>query len=197
MRKLLILFLFFTASRVLLSCCKEDGYNFRWSQLDLVNLDHSTDRPVPFTGAGTTINNYGIRLHFGEERVAGNKVNFSFNEAHAFDCRSYFQNKDSITGIDVVTRNNFDNTHPAGSPINNYLQARPTEFYQYYPAYTYKSLPEVIPFLNDSQEKFIHNSSVDLRFQGASPNPGQHRFVITVLFKSGRALIDSTDIEFN
>jgi hypothetical protein len=197
MRKLVILILVFSTNRVLLSCCKEDGYNFRWNRLDIINLDHSTDRPVPLAGTTATISNYGMRLNFGEERVARNKAVFSFNEAYAFDCRPVFQNRDSVTSINVITRQNFDNTHPAGSSVTEYLQARPTYYYQYYPAYTYKSLPEILSFINDSQESFIHNNNIDLKFQNTVPYLGQHRFVINVMFKSGRTLADSTEIIFN
>jgi hypothetical protein len=197
MYKLLMLVLVFTVCRVLLSCCKDDGYSFRWSRLDATNLDHHTDRPVPLPGTTSTISNYGIRLHLDDERVARSNMNFSFNEARAFDCRAYFQNGDSIIDIAVVTRQNFDNSHPAGSAITGYLQARPTTYYEYYPEYTYKPLPEILPFLNDSQEKSIHNNSVDLRFQNVTPNPGQHRFVVNVSFKSGRVLTDSVDVMFN
>jgi hypothetical protein len=196
MRKLLAIFLIFTSFRIFMSCCKGDGYAFRWSQFDLVNLNHTSDRPVPLTGNTTSISLYGIRLKLEDERVARN-FGLGFNQAYAFDCSALFENRDTIASIDVVTRNDFDNTHPAGSSVGNYILARPTAFYSYYPEYTYKSLPEVLPFLNDSQDKFIHNNSVDLRFQNATPIPGQHKFIVTVRFRNGRSLVDSTEIGFN
>jgi hypothetical protein len=113
MRKVLILMIVLTTIRLLLSCCKGGPYNFRWSNLDLTNLDHRTDRPVPLTSTTSTVVNYGIRLHFENERIARNSV-FSYNGAYAFDCWAPLINKHSIVDIDVVTRNDFDGGHPSG-----------------------------------------------------------------------------------
>jgi hypothetical protein len=196
MRKLVAIIFIFTSFRIFVSCCKGDGFSFRWGKFKLTNLDNSGAKPVPLAGSATTINKYGVRLNFQEERVAG-IPNLGFSESYAYDCVAVFPNKDTITSIDVITRLNFDNTHPPGSSVTEYMQARPTEYYQYYPAYDYGPVSQVYLFLNGDQDKSIHNNSVDLRFKNVSPNPGQYRFVFTVLFKSGRSLVDSTDIQFN
>lgn len=198
MFKLFALFIFVTTCKVFVSCCKDDGYNFRWRDIRVTNLDLSNDRPVPLSGNSTAFNKYGFRLSFVEERVAKvDLTKFSFSQANAFDCRSYFKNTDTITSIEVITRMEFDNTHPPGSSISSYLVARPSNFYQYYPEYKYVPLEQNLPFLNDDQQKFIHNAGIDAKFNNVSPNPGQHRFVITVLFKNGKTLVDSTDIQIN
>lgn len=196
MRKIIVLVLIFTTVRLLISCCKGDGYNFRWSKFSLINLDHTTDQPVPLTGTVTTVNKYGMRMVFDNEMVA-RIPNFGFSETYAYDCVSYFENRDTITSINVITRQNFDNTHASGSSVAEYIQARVTDFIHYYPKEEYKPLQQIIPFLNRSQDKGIHNNSIDLRFQNATPNTGQHKFIVTVLFKSGRSLSDSTAIELN
>ena len=196
MRKVIILILIFTSLRVLASCCKKEGYNFRWSKFNLTNLDHSTDNPIPLSGNTININKYGIRLIFDNERVA-RIPNLGFNESYAFDCEALFRNRDTITSIDVITRQNFDNTHPAGSSVIQYMQARPTRFDKYYPVYEYNPVSQALPYINDDQVSTIHNNGIDFRFQKASPNLGQYRFVVTVSFKNGRTLSDSTEILFN
>jgi hypothetical protein len=119
---------------------------------------------------------------------------FSFNEANAFKCVAFFQNKDTIASIDVITRNEFDNTHPGGSSVMEYLQARPSDFYNYVPHYQYRPLQGILPYLNESQDYHIQNNSIDIKFETPPSILGNHRFVISVLFKSGRVLTDSTSI---
>ena len=108
--------------------------------------------------------------------------------------RFFFENKDSIQSIDVVTGNDFDNTHAAGSSISDVLQARPSNFYDFQPQYEYMPLHENRRFLNQNQDRSIRNNGIDIKFGNAGPRKGAHRFLITVSFKSGRVLADSTSV---
>jgi rhodanese-related sulfurtransferase len=79
--------------------------------------------------------------------------------------RFFFENRDSIQLIDVVTRNDFDNTHAAGSSISEVLQARPSTFYDYQPQYEYTPLNENRHFLNRDQDRSIQNNGIDVKFE--------------------------------
>jgi hypothetical protein len=159
------------------------------------NVNTSGERPITLTTDSVNVSAYGFRLNFQDERVASAFSNrFSFSEANAFKCVAFFQNKDTITSIDVITRFDFDNTHLGGSSVMEYLQARPSDFYNYLPQYQYKPLQGILHYLNESQDNHIHNNSIDIKFETLPSKLGYHRFVISVLFKSGRVLTDSTSI---
>ena len=195
MRKIFLIVILFTISRTLISCCKDEGYDFRWSSMMVTNLNVSVDRPTPLTSNTSRAKDYGFRLKFQDERIVSTLGSgFSYNAAMAFDCVPFFINKDSIVAIDVITRFDFDNTHLGGSSVKEYLQARVTDFYNYQPQYQFQPLNEYLYFLNRNQDKLIHNNSLDVKFKTLPSKLGEHRFIVNVIFKSGRILTDSTSV---
>jgi hypothetical protein len=195
MRKLVIILLFLSAARTLVSCCEEKGYNFRWSNVKAANISISADRPFLLASDSVQVASYGFRLSFQDERIAYNTLSIiAANKANAYTCVSYFENRDSIQSIDVVTRYDLNNTYSAGSSISEVLQARPSSFYEYEPQYQYVPLNENRHFLNRNQDRSIRNNSIDIKFGDVVPSKGAHRFIVTVSFKSGRVLTDSTSV---
>lgn len=197
MYKAITLLLLLTILRTIAGCCKDKGYNFRWSRLHIDNINvASSDKPSPVLIADSSkIEDYGFRILFDHEVLASNKFSeFSFSSSYAFTCRAHFSNKDSITSIDVITRNNLDISHAGGSSVADLLLARPTYYYYYYPEYQHIDITGNLPFLNESPDAGIDNNGMDFKFKPVQPVKGSHRFIINVLFKSGRTLTDSTDI---
>jgi hypothetical protein len=118
------------------------------------NIDISADKPILLASDSIKLEDYGFRLSFQDERIAHHFLStIGANKANAFTCVSFFENRDSIQLIDVVTRNDFDNTHAAGSSISEVLQARPSTFYDYQPQYEYTPLNENRHFLNRDQDR--------------------------------------------
>jgi hypothetical protein len=70
MRKVCIILILLTLSRTLLSCCKDKGYNFRWSSAKVTNINASGDRPTALTTDSVDVGYYGFQLNFQDERVA-------------------------------------------------------------------------------------------------------------------------------
>ncbi len=159
----------------------------------VTNIDVTTNTPSLLIGDSSKIENFGFRLSFDNEKVAYHFIDdFAVNATYALSCGDDYLNKDSVTSIEIKTQNSFDNTHPAGSSIAEYLLARPGSMSFNPGTFQYKSIDESIYYVNP--ENIINNNILDFRFKNISPFLGQHKFVVTVSFKSGRTLSDSTSI---
>jgi hypothetical protein len=192
MRRIIIIFFLLISTRTLISCCKDAGFNFRWSKTSFTNIDVSTNAPTPLTQDSTKIANYGFRLIFEYEQVAGHSIyDFGLNKTYALSCESNYPNKDSVVSIDVKTQNDFDNTHPAGSSIMEYLLTRLSDVHIGSDPAQYTPVNNNLYYLNI----FDHNG-LDFKFKTVSPILGQHTFIMTVFFKSSRTLSDTTSIRF-
>ncbi len=193
MRKVIFIVLLFFSLRTFISCCKEVGFNFRWSKAIITNINVSSNIPTPLIPDSSKIVNYGFRLTLEAEQVAYHFINdFAFNKTYALKCIANYQNKDSVIFINVITQNNLDNTHPAGSSISDFLLARPGSMYFDPTPYPYDIINANIYYIN--QNNSISNNILDFKFKNITPFLGEHKFLITVLFKSGRVLSNNTAI---
>lgn len=192
MRKTIIIFFLLISTRVLISCCKDVGFNFRWSKTSVTNIDVSTNTPTPLTQDSSKIANYGFRLIFEYEQVAAHFIqDLGLNKTYALSCASDHPNKDSVVSIDVTTQNDFDNTHPSGSSITEYLLTRLSRVHVGPDTAQYTPINNNLYFIN-----IFDNNGLDFKFKPVSPILGQHTFITTVFFESGRTLSDTTSIKF-
>ena len=192
MRKVSIIFFLLILTRVLVSCCKDAGFNFRWSKTSVTNIDVSKNTPTQLAQDSSKIANYGFRLFFEYEQVAAHFIpDFGLNKTYALSCESDYPNRDSVVSIEVTTQKDFDNTHPAGSSITEYLLTRLSGVQVGPGPAQYTPITDNIYYIN-----MFGNNSLDFRFKPVSPTVGQHLFFITVFFKSGRTLSDTTSIKF-
>ena len=190
MRKIIFILFLLTSTRMLISCCKDVGFNFRWSKASVSNINVSTDAPTPLTQDSSKIAHYGFRLSFEYEQVAAHFIqDFGLNKTYALSCESDYPNKDSVMSIDVMTQNNFDNTHPAGSSIAEYLLTRLSGVYGRPDPTQYTAINNNLNSIN-----IFYNNGLDFKFKPVSPFLGQHTFIMTVSFESGRTLSDTTSI---
>jgi hypothetical protein len=192
MRKITIIFFLLISTRVLISCCKDAGFNFRWSKASITNIDVSTDTTTQLTQDSSKIANYGFRLSLEYEQLAAHFLNdLGFSKTYALSCESEYPNKDSIVSIEVTTQNEFDNNHPARSSVTDYLLTRLSN------VYVGSTPPPYLPISNNIYliNMFV-NSELDFKFKPVSPGTGAHTFIITVSFKTGRTLSDTTSIKF-
>ena len=190
MRKIIIIFFLLISTRVLISCCKDVGFNFRWSKTDVTNIAVSTNTPTLLLQDSSKIANYGFRLIFEYEQVAAHFIqSFGLNKTYALSCESNYPNKDSVVAIDIKTQNDFDNTHPAGSSIAEYLLTRLNGPLIGPDPARYIPISDNLYFIN-----MFDNNGLDFKFKPVSPFLGQHAFIMTVTFESGRTLNDTTSI---
>ena len=191
MRKVSIIFFLLILTRVLVSCCKDAGFNFRWSKTSVTNIDVSKNTPTQLAQDSSKIANYGFRLFFEYEQVAVHFIkDFGLNKTYALSCESDYPNKDSVVSIEVTTQNHFDNTHPAGSSITKYLLTRLSGLQPASPA-RYDPIRDNIYYIN-----MFTNNGLDFKFKPVLPTLGQHTFTIAVFFRSGRTLSDTASIKF-
>ena len=190
MRKIIIIFFLLISTRVLVSCCKDVGFNFRWSKTEVTNIDVSTNTPAILLQDSSKIANYGFRLIFEYEQVAADFIQgFGLNKTYALSCESEYPNKDSVVSIDVKTQNDFDNTHPAGSSIAEYLLTRLSGPLIGPDPARYIPISDNLYFIN-----MFYNNELDFKFKPVSSFLGQHAFIMTVSLESGRTLSDTTSI---
>lgn len=179
---------------MLISCCKDVGFNFRWSEATLTNMNASADTVAFLEVDSSQIVHYGFRLQFEYEEVASHRISdFGLNQSFALSCESNYQNKDSITSIDVLTQNNFDNTHPSGSSIVEYLLARPGVTRGNQGTTPYQPINNNLDYLKSDNP--INRNILDFKFKSVAPILGQHSFIVRTSFKSGRTLSDTTFIK--
>ena len=194
MRKLLLILVLLTSTRTLISCCKDVGFSFRWREATLTNIIASSDTVAFLRSDSSRLAHYGFRLHFEYEEVAYHRISdFGLNQSYALSCESNYQNKDSITSIDVLTQNNFDNTHPAGSSIVEYLLARPGMTTGQQGTTPYEFVKNNLDFFKSDDP--INRNILDFKFASVAPILGQHSFIVKTSFKSGRMLSDTTTIK--
>lgn len=146
------------------------------------------------TDDSSKIENYGFRLTFDYEQVTHLINELGFNETYAFKCEAIYKNKDSVTSIDVLTQNNFDNTHPAGSSIAAYVLAAPGSPHFDVLPYQFQPISSNLYYINPDNS--INHNILDFKFKNITPFPGQHKFIVIVSFKSGRTLSGSISIKF-
>ena len=100
MSKILFIFLLLISTRALISCCKDVGFNFRWSKMSIHNIDVSTHTPIPLAADSSDIAHFGFRLTLEYEQVARHFIqDLAFTKTYAFTCHSNYPNKDSIDSM--------------------------------------------------------------------------------------------------
>jgi hypothetical protein len=194
MKKIAILLLLITGIRFLSSCCDKEGYKYRWTDVNLLNIDITNDRNTPLTGNVATAAQFGFRIILDHESVAINETPaFGFNTAQATSCAGYFPNTDKIETIEVISRFPFNSSHGAGSFVTSFVEAK---LRPYAPNITseYKPIPSLLGFLNENKDNGVDDYEYDCRFKNANMFSGQHRFIIQLRFASGRVVSDSTSI---
>ncbi len=194
MRKFIVILFLLTSARTLISCCKDLGFNFRWSKAIVININVAADPHAPLLPDSIKIANFGFRLSLEHEQLADNVIHdFGVNNSYALSCDARYLNKDSVTLIDVSTLNNFDSLHPAGSSVAGLLLTRPGTVRFDPGTVQYKPIIEGIQHLNSLASPY--NNILDFKFRNMSAIKGQHTFIISVSFASGRIISGSTSVK--
>jgi len=137
--KALIIILVLVISQVVLdSCCKiNTSYNI--DGMYLVNLDNSGGTPKELSSYNDSIvnkNAYGIRIYLTTNvRTAQNMFNnFNFiGKTYALACKQDYTLSNKIQSINIITFNDFDDTHSVGAEITEYFNGLSNEYGPYIP----------------------------------------------------------------
>lgn len=201
MRKAIILTLVVFSARCFISCCKESGYRFRWTTLRLSNIHQpplTNGSPEFLSADSARVTAYAFRMNMAHEQTAKQSfAEFGLSQAYAFKCVAVYTPVDSITSLNIITRNALDAAHPAGSSINNVVQGRPSyAFYTKLEHSAWQPLSVVLLEMNYEVQDSRVEGDFDFRINNVTPFPGQHRFVMTAVLNNGNVMTDSTDIKF-
>ena len=124
--KVLIFFLVIQLISALISCCKEVS-TFRFVSVKLISMDNSGKEPVESSSKKMKATAFAIRstLNF-KEYYAVNKLGF-ITSAMATKCRSRLTIQSPLESIEIVTINNYDSNHLAGSDVTSYFVSRKSD----------------------------------------------------------------------
>lgn len=193
---------------IAIGCCDCDDYyplvtrQYTNQHIQLDNLDNRGNAPVVSTSGSVLKEAYGVRVHLYRDLLARSgapRAGF-ITPAQAFSCDcsrdAKVSPKDSITAIHIVTRYDFDASHPAGSDISDLFRVHTEVFpnqdlvtldaYIRYPDLLYKS------DAYDAVEAFIAALAFDILLMEAPAAGGLHRFNIQLALSDGRILEQET-----
>ncbi len=131
-KKVKIIFLILILNEIIAACCNcEDEYiskEFSTCEISISNLDNTGRSPIVTNEAILNKNAYGIRVSIDRNEMLC-KLNkprsFSLltQTAYAFDCEcsiiSQYRAKNKITGLKVITLNDFNTEYPKDTDITS------------------------------------------------------------------------------
>lgn len=161
--------------------------------LELQHLNNSGQSAIVAPENKVLKEAYGLRIRIGCETTACNRGRTSFfiNPAYAFSCGCeapiQYHPKDSVTGLKVITLNDFDALHPAGSDI--------TARFKMFSGYVFTDLAG---YLESKPPVFnahgVKNIVLDALLMEPAAQTGNHRFRVEVDLSDGRVLETETSM---
>lgn len=195
MYKTLFLLLLLVSLRTFISCCREAGYDFRWTKASVRNISFTGNSWQTLSGDSSRRATAGLVLRFDHERLSALPTqNFGTTAALATRCESVYTNTDSFTTINLVTRYDFDATHPAGSSLNDLPMVSSGWAYLDTTRSAYQTPAEVLHSDYGLNQNISPFGSMLFRFSRVNPYLGQHRFVVTLTTVNGRVFTDSVGV---
>lgn len=196
-KKIIFLLLFPLIANLVVACCDcmeplIEHYTNR--TLTIHNLDNAGNEPAESTSVSIKKAAYGIRIKLFREKTAciePTKLLFIQSAYAMKKCNcpepNQFFAKDSITGIKIITLNDFDNGHLANTDISAYFKV--------YSSHTFSTIENYIKrsiVLFDESE---FETSLDLLLMTSPVLNSQHQFKIQVSLSDGRVIEEKTSIE--
>jgi|GEM_PF-3767354 len=195
MKKALILLLFLSLVRLLVSCCGSKDFSFRWTKLKAQNISFRSNGFVSLLADSAQANEFGLRCSFEHEIVAVSKSQLGIQSSYAWSCPDGFsKNTDTIVRLSIITRNDFDATHPAGSALDDLPIAKQGLFLNDTTYNPLRRLADVLPDLNGRNGSSSPYGELVISFFKVQPRLGNHRFVLRMRLASGRTFEDSASI---
>ena len=187
-KKVLVLLLIPVFCDMLVACCDcGEPQLFRYTNkvLELEHLDNRGQSAVVVAGEPALKEAYSIRLTVKGETTAFKTPSFSFfiNRSYAFSCGCdpaiQYLPKDSITAIYVITVNDFDAQHPAGTDISAYFRL-----------YTWNNFTSIDDYLQKDAKIFSYDEPKQIILNALLMQPpassGVYRFKIVMDLSDGR-----------
>ena len=178
------------------SCCDE-LYTYQWSSLFVYNLDNRGENPQFSEETRFPAIAYGIGLSLDFELVHNQPCfNGLVNSAYATSCEESYTPNDTISDIRIYALSDFDESHPAGTPLSDYFAADKRRYVASYSSREEK-LAQAVPissFIEDHQQNnFYLFTDFDLFLLREPTLDSVFQFVVEVELVSQTVLIDTTE----
>lgn len=180
---------------VLVACCDCDPpqlFKYTNSSLEVENLDNRGQYVAVATNGTALKEAYGIRMKIQCKTTAFHQPRFSFllNQSYAFSCRCedpiQYHAKDSVVALRIITLDNFDPEHQAGSDI--------TDYFKWYGGYYFSEITSYIKqrapvfYMEDDKQ-----TTEDMLLMHYPPQSGIYSFRVEIDLSDGRTLTKDTD----
>ena len=103
---------FFSLWLLITGCRPHKPYKYVIVGVELFNEDNSGTAPVDVTSNGIPAKAYAMRLEFTSELL---------NTGDYHNDESYYSLQNPVKSFNVTSLSDFDNSHPAGTSLNNYF----------------------------------------------------------------------------
>lgn len=194
MKKVIFLLVFPLIAEVMISCCDcidPVVQHYTNKTISVSHIDNSGKEPIVAASNSIIKSAYGFRLQLTRGKLACLEKRYSFfiQSTYAMGCRcpppSQFNAKDSITTIKVLTLQNFDDTHAAGSEVSDYFKI--------YHEFSFAAIADYLRVstwtLYDEKEL---EPQLDFLLMTAPVITGEHQFRIQIFLSDGRILETET-----
>ncbi len=178
---------------VMIACCKcspTQESNFVNCDFEAHHLIFTGDYPEITTADSTLKTVYGIQIAVNrKENICSAQSSFYFNAAYACSCVPLysFNATNAITKINIITINEFDEQHLAGSDISDYFIAE--EYSKSYSIPNYINTRDSILYSDVSfTDSNFDEWTTDLFLKTPPAGNSEHQFKVIVTFSDGQIL---------
>ncbi|MEM1003530.1 MAG: DUF5034 domain-containing protein [Bacteroidota bacterium] len=189
-KKVLIVLSIPFAVNFFIACCdclEVNLINFTHCSISLENLDNSGATAQVDSSGQILRTAYGLRVSVqrSENICVRSSPTLFVHSAYAYDCHcpppEKFTSLDSIVSINIKTLNEFDDTHPAGTNINDYFNI--LWFRDYMPLESFNFGLIYLP-VDPINEDWM----ADIMLLVPPPERGTHQFEVAIELSDGRIL---------
>jgi len=175
------------------SCCPDKALKFRWTDLNLKNLDNSGRELVETSSKYISKKAYGIRVEFQEEQIANNFNPEIISSARAI-CYDDYVYVDTIEYIKVLANTDFNESHHRGTDLSGLFKGIIPFHHNYYDDMP-KSIDQIILDLNQNDyQQYL--SGFDLFLLYEPKFDSVYCFTIEMGLNNNRVLASVTDTVF-
>lgn len=194
-RKIGVILLIAFTVRLSLSCCdcpETNTFKYTFDSIQLFHLDNSGKKPVIVNSGTIPKEAYGMQIEFSLGPMASGSIPdlTLFNSACAYDCfcppEFEYVAEDTISGMKIISLNDFDDTHPADSDISEYFKVHTGMVYRTFQEYT--DHPENIYFDKPSRE------DIEILLMQPPTFTGQHQFRAEIELSDGTTLVATSTL---
>jgi len=172
-------------TRIIISCCNEEGFNFNFSEINLTTGDEIVQNVV--NGNDSVVySNLIVQIDFGYTKIAKMNFNSSF-ELYAFDCEPLYESGKKVTDISVVTLYDYNDQISKDNEVDvNY------KVYGY--DMGFDGTKETLQNILNKKYSREPDEIVYFKLKDKPTLNKYHRFAVNIIFDDNSSISDTTDL---